>query len=273
MKLATWRVPGRTIAVRIEGEAGIELPGVADVGQIFSSDDPHGVANADGPRHQLSDADWAPVLPRPGKIVCVGLNYRGHIQEMGRELPEHPTLFTKYPESLIGPYDPIDLPSVSNQVDWEGELVVVVGKRVRRADVAQAQQAIGGFTIMNDVTMRDYQYRTVQWFQGKTFEDSTPLGPVLVTPNEWTPGPELVTEVDGDVVQRTRTDDLVFGPAGLISYISTIFTLDPGDIIATGTPGGVGHARKPPQYLKDGSMLTTSIEGIGRLQNIAIAGR
>ena len=213
------------------------------------------------------------MIVAPQKVVCVGLNYRNHILEMGRELPEYPTLFTKYPESLIGPRDDIQLPPESDAVDWEGELALVVGKTVRRATAEQAAEAIAGYSVLNDVTMRDWQYRTPMWFQGKAWENSTPIGPVFVTPDEIPAGATMTTRVDGEVVQSTPIDDLVFDSAALISYISTIFTLNPGDVIATGTPGGVGHARKPQRYLTAGQTLSTSIDGIGELVNLAVAER
>ncbi|MCW3492671.1 fumarylacetoacetate hydrolase family protein [Microbacterium sp. SSM24] len=276
MRLATLRVDGATVAVRLDDDTAVEIDGVADVGALLQRPDWTDVAaSASGRVHDaetLARAAWAPVIPQPGKIVCVGLNYRNHILEMGRELPEFPTLFAKYPEALIGPYDDLMLPShAADAVDWEAELAVVVGRAVRNVDESEAAASIAGFSIMNDVTMRDYQYRTPEWFQGKTFEATAPFGPVLVTPDEFEPGGILSAEVDGEVVQKTPTDDLVFGPAALISYISQIFTLQPGDVIATGTPGGVGHARKPPRYLRPGSTLVTAVEGIGTLRNRVIA--
>ncbi|MFI7224852.1 fumarylacetoacetate hydrolase family protein [Nonomuraea angiospora] len=270
MRLATLRLPNRTTAARIDGDHAVAV-GAPDVGALLA--DPRWrevAAAADGPRHPLSTADLAPVVPRPGKIVCVGLNYRNHILEMGRELPEHPTLFAKFAEALVGPYDDIVLPAVSEAVDWEAELAVIVGTAARNVSAEQAAACIAGYSVLNDVTARDYQYRTLQWLQGKTFESSTPFGPYLVTPDEL----EGVTmtmrcEVDGEVVQETDTSDLVFGPAELISYVSRIITLRPGDVIATGTPGGVGHARKPPRYLADGSKVVTRIAGLGELVNVA----
>jgi acylpyruvate hydrolase len=230
--------------------------------------------NATGAAHRISDLpdeSWEAVVPHPTKIVCVGLNYRNHILEMGRELPEFPTLFAKYPEALIGPFDPIVLPSYAvGALDWEAELAIVIGSSARRLDEEQAASAIAGYSVINDVTMRDFQYRTPEWFQGKTFEDSTPFGPVLVTTDEYELGTELSTVVDGETMQSTTTDDLVFGPAALVSYISQIVTLNPGDVIASGTPGGVGHARKPPRYLTDGSVLTTSIVGIGSMTSTVV---
>ena len=245
-----------------------------DVGVLLT--DPDWRSARGGARHDLASVALAPVVPRPGKIFCVGLNYRTHILEMGRELPPFPTLFAKFPEALVGPTDPIELDPASDAVDWEAELAVVIGARVRRAGPDEAAAAIAGFSVLNDVTMRDWQYRSVQWLQGKTFEASTPFGPQLVTPDELpggvAPALDLTCTVDGELVQAANTSDLVFSPVALVEYISTIVTLNPGDVIATGTPGGVGHARTPPRYLTDGSVLVTEIVGLGRLTNTARAG-
>lgn len=270
MRLATIRLGARTAAVRVEGTTAIEV-GFPDVGALLRAGGVTAAAQADGARHDFATADVAPVIVHPGKIVCVGLNYRNHILEMGRELPKYPTLFAKYPEALIGARDDIQLPPESDQVDWEGELAVVIGKPVRRASVEEAKAAIAGYSVLNDITMRDYQYRTLQWFQGKTWENSTPFGPALVTPEEIPAEAKLVTSVDGEELQRTPIDDLVFDAVELVRYISTIVTLRPGDVIATGTPGGVGHARKPARYLAPGQTLTTRIDGIGELVNVAVA--
>lgn len=277
MRLATLRTAGTTTAVRIDADAAVEITGVADVGTLLTDPDWRTVARtADGRSHQLSAItpdSWAPVVPTPAKVVCVGLNYRNHIKEMGRPIPDYPTLFAKYPEALIGPYDPIVLPEyAAHAVDWEGELAVILGATARRLDEAQASAAIAGYSVINDVTMRDYQYRTPEWFQGKTFEATTPFGPVMVTADEFELTGELRTEVDGEAVQSTTIDDLVFSPAKLVSYISQIFTLRPGDVIASGTPGGVGHARDPQRYLTDGAILTTSIQGIGTITSTVVVG-
>ncbi|MFD1547813.1 fumarylacetoacetate hydrolase family protein [Nonomuraea guangzhouensis] len=269
MKLATLRLPRGTTAARVDGEYAVEI-GAPDVGALLAQpgwQEP--AAAADGPRHPLAGADLAPVVPRPGKIICVGLNYRTHILEMGRELPAYPTLFAKFADALIGPYDDIALPAVSEAMDWEAELAVVIGTEVRHASPEQAQAAIAGYSVLNDVTARDYQNRTLQWLQGKTFESTTPFGPYLVTPDELDGALIMRCEIDGEVVQEADTADLVFPPAELIAYISKIITLRPGDVIATGTPGGVGHARKPPRYLADGDKVVTRIAGVGELVNVA----
>jgi acylpyruvate hydrolase len=259
----------------VDDDSVVELDS-PDVGRLLTRDDWRNHASEHrGSRHAWGDLTLAPVIPTPGKVVCVGLNYRSHILEMGRELPGYPTLFSKFADALIGPADDIDLPPESRAVDWEAELVCVVGRTVRRADEQAAAAAIAGFTIMNDVSVRDWQFRTGEWLQGKTFEGTTPLGPVVVTPDELPGGVRphvaISASVNGETVQKADTDDLLFTPVDLVRYASTIVTLRPGDVIATGTPAGVGHARQPPQYLRDGDVLVTEIEHIGRLQNVARA--
>ncbi|PRX97303.1 fumarylacetoacetate hydrolase family protein [Allonocardiopsis opalescens] len=272
MRLATIRTPDGTSAARVsaDGSTLVELP-AADVGAVLARPDwPAWAAAQGGREHDAATADHAPLVPRPEKIICVGLNYRAHILEMGRELPDFPTLFAKYAPALIGAEDDIELPAVSEAVDWEAELAVVVGRPVERADPAAAAAAIGGYTVLNDVTARDWQYRTKQWLQGKTFARTTPLGPYLVTPDDPAVDPAghtITSEVNGVEKQRSTTGDLLFDPVRLVSYISAILPLSPGDVIATGTPGGVGHARSPREYLADGDTLVTRIEGIGECRN------
>ena len=272
MKLATLRTSDSTVAVRLDDDSAVEIDGFSDVGALLNTIGWLELAeHAESTTHALTDiapTDWAPVIPAPSKIVCVGLNYANHIREMGRELPEYPTLFAKYPEALIGPYDDIVLPEYAlQQLDWEGELAIIIGSQARRLSEADASEAIAGYAVLNDITMRDFQYRTPEWFQGKTFENSSPFGPYLTTADSYTLDTRLHTEVNDEEVQTTGTDDLVFGPAALVSYISQIITLNPGDVIASGTPGGVGHARKPPRYLGDGDTVTTTIDGLGTLRN------
>ena len=275
MKLATLRTASGTQAVRVDGDRLIEI-GSPDVGALLAMPDwQQRAESASGTAHDAAGADFAPLVLNPGKIVCVGLNYRHHILEMGREIPEYPTLFTKYPEALIGASDDIQLAPESDSVDWEAELAVVIGATVRRARGSSAEAAIAGFAVLNDVTMRDWQYRTMMWDQGKTWEGTTPLGPYLVTPDELPggvrPALDLSCLVNDEMVQSANTGDLVFDPVALVEYISTILTLRPGDVIASGTPGGVGHARKPPRYLAPGDVLTTDISGLGIARNRAVA--
>jgi acylpyruvate hydrolase len=206
---------------------------------------------------------------RPGKIICLGLNYAGHVREMGHDPPEYPTLFAKFSGALIGARDPIVLPGTSDRVDFEAELAFVIGRPARHVAVGCALDHIAGFTVLNDVSVRDWQRRTSQWLQGKTFEHTTPIGPMLVTPDEVDGARDLRLgcEVDGVVRQDARTSDLVHPPAAIVAYISSIITLEPGDVISMGTPAGVAAGQDPPQFLRPGQRVRTWIEGIGELLN------
>jgi acylpyruvate hydrolase len=269
VRLATIRTAAGTAAVRLEADGAVHL-GANDVGTLLADPDWHQrAASSSGEMFALDELDYAPLVPRPEKIICVGLNYRNHILEMGHDLPSYPTLFAKFPPTLVGAHDDIVLPWVSDNVDWEVELAVIIGQPVRHADEAGAAAAVAGYSVLNDVSVRDWQNRTSQFLQGKCFEATTPVGPALVTTDD--PAARepfsIRCEVNGEVMQESDTSQLVFGVNELVRYISTAITLNPGDIIATGTPGGVGHARKPPVYLQDGDVLTTTIEGLGELRN------
>ncbi len=207
-------------------------------------------------------------MPNPRKVICCGLNYSDHILEMGRELPQYPTLFAKFADTLTDP-DADIVSEHSENVDWEAELAVVVGSTLKNATEEEAAAAIAGYTVANDISMRDWQRRTLQWFQGKAFDGTTPLGPVMVTPDEIDPeaGVEVICTLNGEEVQRGNTKTLVFSSAKLLSYISTFTVLRPGDVVLTGTPGGVGMGMVPPRFLKDGDELHTEIPGIGTLSN------
>jgi len=276
VKLATIRtLDGRTRAVRVDDEQLVDL-GAADLGEFLATPGwEERAAAAVEPVAEVRGAAFAPVVPRPGKIVCVGLNYRNHILEMGRDLPEYPTLFSKYADTLVGANDDIVMPPETDAFDWECELAVIIGAPVRRARGADAERAIAGFAVLNDVTCRDWQFRTREWLQGKSWEATTPLGPYLVTPDELPGGVrptlEISTKIDGETVQKDSTGDLLFDPVALVEYVSTMGTLRPGDVIATGTPGGVGHARKPPRYLQPGQVVTTAVAGLGECHNTCVA--
>jgi acylpyruvate hydrolase len=273
MKLATLRQGGTTIAVRVDDDSTATLiDGYTDLSALLTDPEWKTVAeNASGATVDLTGADYAPVVPNPGKIICVGLNYANHIKEMGRELPEYPTLFAKFKEALTGPYDDVIVPAyAASQLDWEGELAFVVGKQAYQVSETDAEQYIAGYSVINDYTMRDYQYRTLQWDQGKTFEKTSGFGPFLTTTDSYTFGGTLETTLDGQVVQTTTTDDLVFTPVKLVEYISHIVTLQPGDVVITGTPGGVGHARTPGLYIQDGQTVEVTIEGLGSVKNKTI---
>lgn len=268
MRLATIRTTRGTRAARVEGDRVVELV-VPDVGTLLESGVEPADATAGGPVHDVDRVDWAPLVPNPRKVFCLGLNYRAHILEMGHDLPDHPTVFSKFPIALVGARDDLWLPPESSAVDWEAELGVVIGRPVRRASAEEARAAIAGYTVVNDVSMRDWQYRTTQWDAGKTWEHSTPVGPWLVTPDEVDHARDLrvTCEVDGATMQDGRTSDLLFDPVTTVQYLSTICTLEPGDLISTGTPAGVGHGRTPPVHLRPGQVVRTAIEGIGDLVN------
>ncbi|MFP5114014.1 fumarylacetoacetate hydrolase family protein [Bacillaceae bacterium C204] len=210
----------------------------------------------------------APV-PAPGKMICVGHNYREHILEMKRELPPYPVVFAKFANTVIGPQDDIPFFPISEQLDYEAEFTFVIGKRARNVSQADALDYVAGYTIVNDVTYRDLQRRTLQWLQGKTVEGSAPMGPWLITTDELQnpSGLEVVLTVNGEERQRSNTANLVFSVQYLVEFLSNLMTLEPGDVILTGTPGGVGVARNPQVFLKDGDVVEIKIDQIGSLEN------
>ena len=267
MRFATVREGRGTWTGRVEGDEILELEGsdVAEWLRRGGRTEPL----REGRRARLDGVDLAPLVTTPRKVLCVGLNYRSHILEVARELPNHPTLFAKFALTLLGPHDELMLPSAVVHADWEAELALVIGRTVRKAGPDEALGAIAGYTVANDVSMRDWQGRTLQWLQGKAWEATTPVGPVLVTGDEidHARSLELSCLVDGEVMQKANTSDLLFTPANVVSYVSQIVTLEPGDLISTGTPGGVGAARIPQRFLAPGNLLVTTIEGIGELRN------
>ncbi|BBG03833.1 MULTISPECIES: fumarylacetoacetate hydrolase family protein [Pseudonocardia] len=274
MKLATLTTPQGTSAARLDGDHYRLIDGFADVGALLADPGWETVAAAaDGPAIPAADASVTTLVPHPGAIVCVGLNYRSHILEMGRDLPGHPTLFAKFERTLTAPYADIEAVPEDPELDWEGELVIVIGTGGRRIAESDAAAHIAGYTLANDISMRGWQMRTKEWLQGKAWEASTPVGPVLATADEIdTAVARLATTVNDETVQDHAIADLVFDPAHLVSYISTMMTLQPGDLILTGTPGGVGRARNPQVYLKAGDEVRVAVPGIGELRNRIVAG-
>ncbi|WP_020499254.1 fumarylacetoacetate hydrolase family protein [Sciscionella marina] len=212
---------------------------------------------------------WLPIVPQPSKVFCVGLNYRDHVLETSREMPTYPVLFPKFASSLLGAYDDIVLPPESDQVDYEGELTVVIGRTGRRIAEADALDQVLGYTVANDITMRDFQSKTHQWMQGKAWDASTPVGPHLVTPDEVDLSRAGIrTVVNGEKVQDSDISMLIFDIPRLIATISTFTQLNPGDLILTGTPGGVGFRRDPPLLLHDGDQVTVEVDGVGAVHNL-----
>jgi acylpyruvate hydrolase len=274
MRFASVSHAGSPQLVRIEGEQATPLAGARELGRDTSS---AWLAGADpaGDPIPVQALRLRALVPRPGKVICVGLNYAAHIEETRREESEYPVLFAKFASSLAGARDRLPLPPESEAVDFEGELAVVIGTPARRVARERALDHVAGLAVANDVTMRDYQYKTHQWMQGKAWDAVTPLGPELVTLDEIGDGTGLTlrTTLNGEVVQETSTDLMIFDIPTLVSTISVFATLEPGDVILTGTPSGVGFRREPPLLLRDGDVLVTEVDGLGRLENRLAAER
>jgi 2-keto-4-pentenoate hydratase/2-oxohepta-3-ene-1,7-dioic acid hydratase in catechol pathway len=224
---------------------------------------------ADGPRLPLAAVELVAPIPRPPKILAIGLNYADHAAESGQEVPPFPKVFNKQSTSVVGPGAAVHRPRVSTLLDYEGELAIVIGRRCRHVARADAARVIAGYTIANDVTVRDWQLREPTWTMGKSFDTHCPLGPALVTADE-VPDPDdlaLATYVNGERRQSSNTNQLIFDGPALIEFLSTAFTLEPGDVICTGTPGGVGMLMQPPSWLAPGDVVRVEIEGLGVLEN------
>jgi 2-keto-4-pentenoate hydratase/2-oxohepta-3-ene-1,7-dioic acid hydratase in catechol pathway len=213
-------------------------------------------------------------IDRPGKIICVGLNYRDHAEEQGTALPEAPLLFAKWQNTLIGPGEAIVIPPVVTKCDYEAELGVVIGERVRDVSAENALEAVAGYVCVNDVSARDLQFADGQWTRGKSPDTFCPVGPALVSRDD-IPDPQALTIraiLNGETVQESTTANMIFGVADVIAYVTRTITLEPGDLIATGTPAGVGAFRDPPLFMRAGDEITIEIEGIGSLTNPVVAG-
>jgi len=223
----------------------------------------------------LDILELGPPVPDPDKIICLGVNYRAHAAEAQQELPGVPMFFAKFRNSLIGPTSPILLPRVSTQIDYEGELAVIIGRHCKGVSEQEALQYVAGYTIMNDVSARDVQMQTSQWTAGKALDTFAPMGPGIILASS-IPDPQtltLTTRVNGQVVQQDSTANMIFSVAAAIAFLSSLMTLEPGDIIATGTPSGVGFKRTPPLFLQDGDIVEVEIERIGRIRNPVLRGR
>ncbi len=285
MKLVTFTQAGATRIGVVDGEAVVDLSTAApelpsEMVAFLEAGDPALAAArtalaAGGHRVALSDVTLASPLLRPPKILAIGVNYRDHIEEAkesGIQIPEHPVVFNKQSTSAHPPYEPFHKPRVSGALDYEGELGIVVGKRCRHVPRDRAAEVIAGYTIVNDVSVRDWQLRTPTWTMGKSFDTHCPMGPWIVTADEFGDphGHDLKTWVNGELRQSSNTKNLVFDCFFLIEHLSTAFTLEPGDVIPTGTPGGVGIAMKPPRLLKAGDTVRVAIDGIGEIDNAVI---
>jgi 2,4-didehydro-3-deoxy-L-rhamnonate hydrolase len=243
------------------------LGGGATLDSLAKAADPARLASG----RDLADVDLLAPVPRPGKVVAIGRNYREHTDEEGADVPPAPLIFSKWPSSVIGPGEAIRWdPALTTQVDFEAELAVVIGTAARRLSVGEALGHVLGYTCLNDVSARDLQFGDGQWTRGKSLDTFCPMGPVLVTADE-IPDPQdlaIRCHVDGDVLQEARTSQMYFSVAEIIAHCSQAFTLEPGDVIATGTPAGVGIFRDPPRLLRDGEEVVVEIERIGSLRNV-----
>lgn len=251
-----------------------------DVAQPFAGDletflaEPRG-AVPDGEPLPISELTLLAPVPRPGKIICVGLNYRDHAAETGKAVPTEPTLFAKFANSVVGTDAEVDVPDLVQELDWEAELAVVIGRGGKGIPRAQALDHVAGYACANDLSARDLQRKSSQWMRGKAIDGFLPLGPWLVTADEVGDPQDLAIRctVDGEVVQDSSTAQMVFGVADLVAELSRTITLEPGDIICTGTPPGVGMAMNPPRFLGDGAVVTVEIEGLGALTTTIRAAR
>ncbi len=289
MKLATLAVGGAECAglvieqkVLLLGAATdgrLELPLKEILGQEELLKDVRGLAKRAARRRRLGkryaislhEPDLLAPIPRPGKILCLGLNYRDHAAESGAQVPSEPVIFSKASTSVIGPHQAIRIPKTSDQIDYEVELAVVIGQRARNVAAADAMAYVAGYTVLNDVTARDYQRVRGggQWTLAKSFDTFCPLGPWMVTADD-VPEPHalrLQCVINGETMQSSDTSQMIFTVPQIIEYLSAVLTLEPGDVIGTGTPPGVGFARKPPRFLRPGDAVECTVEGIGTLVN------
>jgi len=285
MKLVTFRrpdgriEPGALVDQRVIGLAGA---GFADVLAIISGG-AQALAQAGNWVGQppaeamlpLASVKLLAPIPRPPKLICVGLNYRDHAAESKMEIPKVPTIFCKFTTAILGPGDPIVLPRNSTQPDYEGEFAFVIGKGGRHIAPENWRNHVFGYTIVNDVSARDFQMATSQWIIGKTFDTFAPMGPALVTADE-VDDPhalDIGLRINGETLQHSNTRELIFRIPDLIAFLSSVFTLEPGDVVSTGTPAGVGYARKPPRFLRPGDDVRITVEKLGELRNPVVAER
>jgi 2-keto-4-pentenoate hydratase/2-oxohepta-3-ene-1,7-dioic acid hydratase in catechol pathway len=281
MKLATFTHSGTTRIGVVDGDEIVDLSVAAPelptdmLAFIEAGPDAMQAANAavaKGKRIPLSEAHLEAPIARPPKFLAIGLNYADHVAETGMDTPEHVMIFNKQSTCVTGPTDPVHVPKVSHVLDYEGELGIVIGKRGRHVSRENAADYIAGYVIVDDVTVRDWQFHTPTWTMGKSFDTHGPTGPWIVTTDEIT-NPhqlDLRTYVNDELRQESNTKQLIFDCFYLVEHISKAFTLEPGDIIATGTPGGAGLLRKPPVLLKDGDIVRVEIDGIGQIENPVI---
>ena len=277
MRLVTYSVAGSGSRLGVESESGTihdltAALGVTDVGEMLA----RGITARDvdealvlAPTHEAGEIEIQAPIRRPGKIICVGLNYHDHCREQGVEPPAYPMLFSKFANAVADPAQAVTRPIATEQLDLECELAVVIGRGASRIGPAEASEVVFGYTILNDVTMRDLQREDRQWLRAKGSDGFAPMGPAVVTADELGDVAALSvrSSVNGETWQDSTTAEMIFDVATIVAFASRTITLEPGDVIATGTPAGVGHYRKPPRYLADGDLMRCGIAGIGAIEN------
>jgi acylpyruvate hydrolase len=265
---STYDRNGDPVVAELRGDLLVPLADLTELGGATTPEVLAAAERRDIDAFAVTEADLRPVVPNPAKVICVGLNYKAHIEETGRSDSDYPVLFPKFASSLAGPFDRLELPAESQQIDYEGELTVVIGQPGRRIAEQDAAAHVLGYTVANDISMRDYQYKTHQWMQGKAWDRCTPVGPFLVTADEVDINAQRIsTTVNGEKVQDSALDLLIFSIPTLIATISEFMALSTGDLILTGTPSGVGHRRTPPLYLKSGDVVGVEVTGVGAIRN------
>jgi 2-keto-4-pentenoate hydratase/2-oxohepta-3-ene-1,7-dioic acid hydratase in catechol pathway len=278
MRFATFRTAEGVRPGAVIGEKAIDLSGAGfeDMIRVIAGGetarariDAWTAAPPAAAVHELAAVTLLAPIPRPPKLICVGLNYRDHAAETGMKIPDVPTIFAKFATAIVGPGEKIVLPRASTRPDYEAEFAFVIGKGGRHIAADQASEHVFGYTALNDVSARDYQMATTQWTIGKSFDTFAPMGPWIVTADEIADPHELdiALRINGELLQSSNTRNLIFRIPELVSFLSSVFTLEPGDVVSTGTPAGVGFARKPPRYLRPGDEVAIAIEGIGELRN------
>jgi 2-keto-4-pentenoate hydratase/2-oxohepta-3-ene-1,7-dioic acid hydratase in catechol pathway len=275
MRLVTYRSPRGPRAGLLSGDSIVDAwdalgdPERSDLRELLAEDRLEELARIDADElgEPLAGAELLPPVPDPEKIICIGLNYRSHAAEAGIEPPSDPTFFAKFRNALAAPGAAVELPSASEKVDYEAEVAFVVGRRCKEVDESEAQDAIAGYMLLNDLSARDLQFATPQWMPGKVFDGSAPCGPALVTADEAGPADAIsfVLDLNGERMQEASTSDLIFGPGELLARLSRWMTLEPGDIVSTGTPSGVGSVREPRVWLRPGDEIVISSPTLGEL--------
>jgi 2-keto-4-pentenoate hydratase/2-oxohepta-3-ene-1,7-dioic acid hydratase in catechol pathway len=272
VRLARFRLPeSDAVSTGLVDDDGLLDLGVAEPMQLLAhgQDAVWDAAAGASVRHALADVVLLAPVPNPRKFLAIGINYADHIRETGREAPTFPVFFNKQVTCITGPHDPIQIPRVSSDVDFEGELGIVIGRRCRQVPVERAHEVIAGYLVVNDVTVRDWQHRAPTWILGKGFDTHGPTGPWITTPDEVGDPQDLRirTTLNGETMQDESTSEMIFGCAGQIATLSTACTLEPGDLISTGTPAGVGVARQPPVFLRAGDTVRVEIDVLGAIEN------